>query len=84
MARKDKSFDTAYFNNSYMDRSFCRIFVKQRPFCSPETKTPNIGELPSFILIEGGIMILHEEAFSKELEDAWHAYDQQQNPDNER
>lgn len=74
MARKDNQFDTAYFTNGHMERCFHRIFIKKRPFCSPETSKPEVCKLPSFVLIEGGIMILHEEAFQEDLKDAWEAY----------
>lgn len=71
-----KKFDTGYFTNQHMERSFHRIFVRRRPFCSPETNTPEVCKLPSFVLIEGGIMILHEEEFQKELKEAWELYQQ--------
>ena len=73
-----KTFDTGYFTNQRMERSFHRIFVRRRPFCSPETGTPEVCKLPSFVLIEGGIMILHEEEFQKELQEAWAAYQKAQ------
>lgn len=78
MANK-KEFDTDYFTNVRMEHNFKRIFIKQRPFCSPETGCPEISSLPSFILIEGGIMILHEQAFKDELKAAWEEYEKQQN-----
>ena len=78
MADKNKPFDTGYFTNQRMDRSFQRIFIRKRPFCSPETGCPNPSKLPSFILIEGGIMILHEEAFQQDLKEAWEAYEKAQ------
>ena len=79
MANK-KEFDTDYFTNVRMEHSFKRIFIKQRPFCSPETGCPEISSLPSFILIDGGIMILHEQAFKDELKAAWEEYEKQRNP----
>ena len=79
----DKQFDTGYFTNQRMDHHFRRIFIRRRPFCSPETKTPEVSKLPSFILIEGGIMILHEEAFRQELQSAWDAYIKAQENDPE-
>lgn len=70
----NKQYETGYFTNQRMDRHFRRIFIRKRPFCSPETKTPEVSKLPSFILIEGGIMILHEAEFQQELKEAWDAY----------
>jgi hypothetical protein len=75
---RDDDFNTDYFTNRRMEMSFRRIFVKKRPFCSPDTGKPEISKLPSFILIEGGIMILHEEAFQEELRSAWEEYERSQ------
>jgi len=77
MARNN-GFDTSYFTNQKMERCFKRIFIKQRPFCSPETSTPEVSSLPSYILIEGGIMILHEDAFRQELKAAHSKYEYEQ------
>ena len=80
MARKSP-FETAYINDPKMERCFQRIFVKQRRFCSPDTGKPEVSKLPSFILIEGGFMILHEEAFQEDLKDAWKSCDQSSDTD---
>ena len=83
MSKSRDRFDTGYFEDLHMDKNFKRIFVKSRPFCSPETGKPDICKLPSFVLIEGGIMILHEEAFQEDLKEAWAAYEQHLDSDKE-
>jgi hypothetical protein len=62
-----KTFQTGYFHDLKMEASFQRIFVKSRPFCSHDMQTPPIAELPSYVLIDGGIMILNEDVFRQEL-----------------
>lgn len=62
-----KTFQTGYFHDQKMESCFQRVFVKQRPFCSHDMQKPFIAEIPCYILIDGGIMILNEDAFRQEL-----------------
>lgn len=65
-----KNFQTGYFHDLKMEASFQRIFVKKRPFCTQDMRTPHVAYLPTYVLIEGGIMILNEDAFRQELAEA--------------